>query len=347
MGKVSFEIPTSMRASVLSPKLTLSVEERTVPTPDADQVLVKVMAVGVCGSDVHFYHEGRIGDMIVESPICLGHEMSGQIVAVGSAVDSSRIGQRVAVEPQRPCRTCDQCFAGRYNLCRNIEFYAAPPIDGAFCEYVTIQHNFAFEMPEDMSYEAGALLEPLSVAIAAMRKGKVVPGSRVLIAGAGPIGVICAQTAKAYGASEIIVTDLVESRRQKALTYGATSVLDPRVDDTRQLGVDCFIDATGAAPAVMAGVLATGPNGIAVIVGMGADEMLLPISHIQAKEISVTGIFRYTDSWPTAIHLVSSGLVELDSLVTGKFTIDEVQEAFETDKNPDSLKSVVYPNGIF
>lgn len=347
MSTNSFEIPQTMRASVLSVDLKLSVEERAVPKPDADQVLVKVMAVGVCGSDVHFYHEGRIGDMIVKAPICLGHEMSGVIVAVGADVDASRVGQRVAVEPQRPCRSCDQCFAGRYNLCRNIQFYAAPPVDGAFCGFVTIQHEFAFAIPDSMSFEAAALLEPLSVAIASMRKGKVGPGSRVLIAGAGPIGVICAQTAKAYGAAEIIVTDLVESRRAKALGYGATSVLDPRVDDTRSLDVDCFIDATGAAPAVMAGVLATGPNGIAVIVGMGADEMLLPISHIQAKEISVTGIFRYTDSWPTAIHLVSSGLVELDSLVTGKFGLDEVQTAFDTDKDPTSLKSVVYPNGIF
>lgn len=347
MNQAIFEIPATMRASILSTDLKLSVENRSVPTPDPDQVLVKVMSVGVCGSDVHFYHEGRIGDMVVKAPICLGHEMSGQIVAVGSAVDQSRVGMRVAVEPQRPCRACDQCFAGRYNLCRNIQFFAAPPVDGAFCGYVTIQNEFAFEIPDSMSYEAAALLEPLSVAIAAMRKGKVGPGSRVLIAGAGPIGIICAQTARAYGAKEIIVTDLVEGRRAKALDFGATSVLDPRIDETRNLDVDCFIDATGAAPAVMAGVLATGPNGTAVIVGMGSDEMLLPISYIQAKEISVTGIFRYTDSWPTAIHLVESGLVELDSLVTGKFSLDEVQTAFDTDKDPTSLKSVVYPNGIF
>lgn len=337
-------IPETMRASVLSVDLKLSVETRPVPKPDADQVLVKVEAVGVCGSDVHFYREGHIGDMVVKKPICLGHEMSGTIVAVGADVDKKRIGQRVAVEPQRPCRRCDQCSAGRYNLCRNIEFYAAPPIDGAFCHYVTIQDEFAFELPDSVSFEAGAMLEPLSVAIAALRKGHVKPGSRVLIAGAGPIGVICAQAARAYGAKEIIVTDLVESRRNKVLNYGATRVIDPSKEDIRGLDVDCFIDATGAAPAVKSGIFATGPNGYAVIVGMGSDEMMLPVSYIQAKEISVTGIFRYTDSWPTAIHLVASGLVELDSLVTGKYTLDQVQEAFENDKNPDSLKSMVYPN---
>ncbi len=130
---------------------------------------MQVAAVGVCGSDVHYYEHGRIGDYVVDHPLILGHELSGRIAAVGSAVDPARIGNRVAVEPQRPCRNCKQCKAGRYNLCPDIEFYATPPIDGAFAEYVTIQSDFAYDIPDSVSDEAAALIEPLSVGSLGLR----------------------------------------------------------------------------------------------------------------------------------------------------------------------------------
>lgn len=194
-------ISDTMRASVMTGVGTLEIEDRPVPTPGAHEVLVEVAAVGVCGSDVHYYRHGRIGDFVVEDPMILGHELSGRIAAVGDQVDPTRVGQRVAVEPQHPCRRCKQCMAGRYNLCPYMEFYATPPIDGAFCRYVVIDAEFAHPVPDSMSDEAAALLEPLSVAVTTMRKAHVAPGTSVLIAGAGPIGVICAQTARAFGAS--------------------------------------------------------------------------------------------------------------------------------------------------
>jgi L-iditol 2-dehydrogenase len=336
-------LPVSMRASVLSGASSISVEQRPIPAVQSDEVLVRVAAVGVCGSDVHYYREGRIGDFVVEGPLVLGHEVSGRIAAVGAGVDPGRIGQRVAIEPQRPCRVCWQCKSGRYNLCPDMRFYATPPVDGAFCEYVTIQADFAHPVPDSVSDEAAALLEPLSVGIWACRKARIVPGSRVLIAGAGPIGVITAQAARAFGAAEIIVSDPVADRRQLVERFGATWTLDPTAEDVAGLGVDAFIDASGATPAVISGITAVRGAGVVVLVGMGADQIALPIPVIQNRELTITGVFRYTDTWPTATGLVASGQVDLDSLVTARFGLDDVDKALDADQNPGSLKTVVVP----
>jgi L-iditol 2-dehydrogenase len=226
-----------------------------------------------------------------------------------------------------------------------MKFYATPPIDGAFCRYVIIDEDFAYAVPDSMSDDAAALLEPLSVAITTMRKAGIVPGSSILIAGAGPIGVICAQAAKAFGASRIVVTDLVESRREKALKFGATEVLDPtQVDVSAIEPVDAFVDATGVPVAVQSGIKAVGPAGKVVLVGMGADEYPLPVSHIANLEITVTGVFRYTDTWPAAIHLVQSGAVDLDAMVTGRYDLEHVADALDSDTDPASLKSIVNPS---
>ena len=337
--------PPTMRASVMTGVRTLEIEDRPVPTPGAHQVLVEVAAVGVCGSDVHYYRHGRIGDFVVDAPMILGHELSGRIAAVGEGVDPRRVGQRVAVEPQDPCRRCKQCKAGRYNLCPHMEFFATPPIDGAFCRYVLTDDDMAHAVPDSMSDDAAALLEPLSVAIATMRKAHVAPGTSILIAGAGPIGVLCAQAARAFGASRIVVTDLLPSRREKALAFGATEVLDPAaVDVTTIEPVDAFVDATGVPAAVVSGIKAVGPAGYVVLVGMGADEYALPVSHIANLEINVTGVFRYTDTWPAAIHLVASGAIDLDGMVTGRYDLEHVGEALDSDSDPASLKSIVVPS---
>ncbi|OBB55669.1 sorbitol dehydrogenase [Mycobacterium sp. 852013-51886_SCH5428379] len=337
--------PNTMRASVMTGVGTLQIEERPVPSPGPREVLVEVAAVGVCGSDVHYYRHGRIGDFVVEEPMILGHELSGRIAAVGAGVDPARVGQRVAVEPQHPCRRCAQCMAGRYNLCPYMKFYATPPVDGAFCRYVTIDDDMAHPVPDSMSDEAAALLEPLSVAVATMRKARVAPGTSILIAGAGPIGVICAQTARAFGAARIVVTDLVASRRERAWAFGATEVLDPAAADVSAIDpVDAFVDATGVPAAVVSGIKAVGPAGHVVLVGMGADEYALPVSHIANNEISLTGVFRYTDTWPAAIHLVTSGAVDLDAMVTAHYDLDHVAEALDSDSDPASLKSIVSPS---
>ena len=199
---------STMHAAVLRGVKDLVIEERTKPEPGPGEVQVQVSAVGVCGSDVHYYQHGRIGDFVVESPMVLGHESAGVVTAVGPGVDPGRVGQRVSVEPGVPDMTCEQCLAGRYNLCPDMRFFATPPIDGSLAEFVTVHEAFAHPVPEDMSDDAAALLEPLSVGVWANRRGGVTAGSRVLITGAGPVGLVAAQCAVAFGATEVVVSDV-------------------------------------------------------------------------------------------------------------------------------------------
>lgn len=334
-----------MKAAFLNKKLEVYVDEIELPKLDADQVLVNVRAVGVCGSDVHYYKHGSIGPFVVESPIILGHELSGVITAVGQDVDPSRIGKRVAVEPQRSCKICKECRAGRYNLCPSMEFYATPPIDGAFCEYVKIQSDFAFDLPDQISFEAAALIEPMSVCIWAAQKAKIETGVKVLIAGAGPIGLIMAQVAKAFGASEVVVTDVVDHRLEFVLKYGATRVINTAKSTVGDEKFDVFIDACGVPAAVYAGIKSVGAAGRVLLVGLGSDDMNLPVSHIQNNEIIVTGVFRYANTWPIGIELLASGKVDLDAVVTHRFGLAEVERALNTTSDPHALKVIVNPQG--
>ena len=335
-------VPATMRASVLLEPGKLVIEERPVPVPDPDQVLIKVLSVGVCGSDVHYYKTGRIGRFVMERPLILGHEVSGQIVAVGSDVPRERVGERVAIEPQRPCRVCDYCRSGRYNLCPKMEFYATPPIDGAFVEYTTIQADFAYPIPDSATAFAGALCEPLSVGIAAAKKGGITWGSDVLIAGAGPIGIIAAQAARAYGAGRVAISEMNPLRREIALKYGVTRVVDPQ-DPGQPFECDVFIDASGAVPAIEAGLEQIRPGGTLVLVG-SAETFSLPVPRVAMNEIVVTGTFRYTQTWPVAIQMLRDNLVELDSLVTHVYGLDQVEEALTADASPSALKRMVIPS---
>lgn len=336
--------PDTMRLASLEHQGRMALTTGPVPSPGPDEVLVQVLSVGVCGSDVHYYDHGRIGPNVMEHPLILGHELAGRIVAVGSSVDPARLGKRVAVEPQRPCRRCIQCKSGRYNLCPDIQFFATPPIDGAFCEYVTIQDDFAFDLPDEVSDDAAALLEPLSVAIWACRKAEVKPGSRILVAGAGPVGIITAQVARAFGASEIHVSDVADDRLAVALQHGATHTLNPLRDRVEGLEVDAFIDASGAPNAIKTGVLAVAPAGRVVLVGLGPDDFEFPVGQVRNRELRVTGVFRYANTWPQAIALVAEKKVDLDSLVTGHFALDQAEEALLAGKQPGGLKAVVHPN---
>ncbi|MEC4612639.1 NAD(P)-dependent alcohol dehydrogenase [Tsukamurella tyrosinosolvens] len=333
-----------MRASVLHPGGRMAVESRPVPAPDPGDVLVEVAAVGVCGSDTHYLRHGRIGEFVVTDPIVLGHEASGRIVAVGEGVPAERIGERVSIEPQRPDPHSPETLRGEYNLCPAMRFYATPPVDGALAEYVTIGSAFAHTVPDSVSDEAAALFEPLSVGIAAMRKAAVGLGGSVLIAGAGPIGLLCAQVARASGLTRIVVTDPDPVRRAAAERFGATRTADPGVDAPAVGdGFDAFVDASGAPPAIRAGIPAVRPGGRIVLVGMGADDLELPVSLIQARELVLTGVFRYANTWPTAIALAADGRVDLDGMVTGRFPLDRAEDALNADRAPGSIKAVVHP----
>ena len=235
-------------------------EERPIPKPGPGDVLIRVSSVGVCGSDTHYYRHGRVGSFVVDEPLVLGHEAAGTIVGVGDAVDRERIGERVSIEPQRPDPDSAETRSGHYNLCPHMRLFT-PPVDGAFCDYVTIGAGYAHRVPDSVSDDAAALCEPLVCRHRGGPQGRRRRRSRVLITGAGPIGIMVAQVARAYGAVDIVISDPDESRREQALTFGATQVLDPRVEPIGELDVDAFIDASGALSAVIDGIGAVRPAG--------------------------------------------------------------------------------------
>jgi len=325
---------------------TVRVESREQPVPGPDEVLVRIAAVGVCGSDVHYFEHGRIGDFVVRKPLVLGHEASGVVVARGERATRHEVGQRVALEPGVPCGRCAQCRSGRYNLCPDVRFFATPPIDGAFARYVTINEHFAYAVPDSMTDEQAALIEPLSVGLWAARRAEVKPGDTVLVTGAGPIGLLAVQAARVAGAARVVVTDLSQGRRELALRMGAVAALDPASEGATLagLGADVLVECSGAQQAVTVGMGALRGGARAVLVGMGGDEVRLPMSALQVREITVTGTFRYANTYPAAIALVAAGRVELDPLITGRFGLNQVEQALTTGAGgAGAVKAIVYP----
>ncbi|MCW2752124.1 MAG: tdh [Aeromicrobium sp.] len=335
----------TMQVSVLRGAGQIAVEERSVPAPAADEVLVEVGSVGVCGSDVHYFEHGRMGPYVVDSPLVLGHEAGGVVAAVGAAVTSLELGQRVSIEPGVPCRACRQCLGGRYNLCPEVRFFATPPYDGAFCQFVAMPAEFVYPVPDNVSDDAAGLLEPLSVGIWACRRGHVVPGSSVLVTGAGPIGLIAAQTARAYGAHDVTVTDVNPHRLRLAekLGFGTVDVGQVPLAEARA-EPDVLLECSGDARATWDAVSAVARAGHAVLVGMGGDTVQLPLPYVQDHELTITGAFRYANTWPIAIQLAASGRVDLDSIVTGHYGLDEVEAALTASRSdPTVVKAIVRP----
>jgi L-iditol 2-dehydrogenase len=339
-------IATEQNQAVLLQQGVVAIEQTAVPEPGPQQVLIEVAVVGICGSDVHYFDHGRIGDFVVEQPLVLGHEASGTIRALGSAVVDRQVGQRVAMEPQETCGRCTQCLSGRYNLCADVQFFATPPVNGAFAQYVVLDSHRAHPVPDSMSDEAAALIEPLSVGVWANQKAGVQPGDRVLVTGAGPVGLLCADVARARGAAWVGVSDTNDFRLQTALQRGANQVINAAAGPlTEQIEpVDVILECSGATPAVHAAFAAAAPAARVVLVGMGTPQMELPVAMIQIKELTVTGTFRYANCYPAAIALAASGVVDLDGLVTGQYELSEAAEALQAaKKNPLTLKPMVYP----
>jgi L-iditol 2-dehydrogenase len=268
------------------------------------------------------------------------------VVGVGSAVTRVAVGQRVSIEPGVPDFSCSQCLAGRYNLCEDMRFFATPPIDGAFAELVTVHELFAHPVPDTLSDDAAALLEPLSVGLWACRRGGVGAGSRVLVTGAGPVGLMAAQSALALGAASVAVTDVNAHRLAIAEELGVSAALDVSATPVSEtdLRVDVLLECSGQQAATADAIRVVEPAGHVVLVGMGGDEMVLPVSRIQERELTLTGTFRYAHTWPTAIALGASGRVELDRLVTGHYGLDDVREALTAARtDPHTVKPIVRP----
>jgi len=323
----------------------LAVETRTVeaPLPNSHQVQIAVKSVGVCGSDIHYWEHGRIGPYVVESDLVLGHEASGVVTAIGSDVTSVSVGDRVAIEPGVPCGHCYECRMGRYNLCPEVQFFATPPVDGAFAQFVVIDENFAHRVPDSMSFDEAALIEPLSVGVWACKKAKIAPGSRVLVTGAGPVGLMCAKVARASGAIEVTVTDVNLERLKAAAAMGFTIHRSGVDQPLSEKSFTAVIECSGNVHAINTAIRAAAPASVVVLVGMAADgNVTVPVDVIQGRELWLTGTFRYAHTYPTAIGLVSSGAVIISDLVSASYDLGNVENALgHARKHPEDLKVIV------
>lgn len=331
--------PTANLSCVLHAKDDLRVEERPVPSPGPREVLVRVQKVGICGSDVHYWTHGAIGNFIVKAPMVMGHESAGIVADVGSEVTSLKVGDRIALEPGIPCRRCNHCKTGRYNLCPDVKFAATPPVDGSLCRFFCHPEDMCFKLPENVSLEQGALLEPLSVGVHACNRGGVRLGHLVLVCGAGPIGLVSLLVARAMGAKAVAITDLDEGRLKVAESLGASAALCARNRTPSELAAeavkalggmpDVVIECSGAEPSIRTGIAACVSGGCMVLVGMGKAEVTLPVVEAAVREVDLRGIFRYANCYPTALALVASGTVDVKPLITHRYDLQEAVQAFD------------------
>jgi len=255
-------------AAVLHAAWDVQIEQREITEPGRGQVLVEIAAVGICGSDVHYFEHGALGRNVIRSPHILGHELSGRVVAQGPGVDGHRIGERVTVEPGMACGSCGECAAGRYNLCTRMRFLGTPPVDGGLRGHLAVPAKLAFPLPHAISDAAGALIEPLAVAVWASRRAGTLRNKRVLVTGAGTIGLLVAQVARASGAGEVRVVDVNDRRLARARQLGISEACSPGdlASDSGH-GADVLFECAGAASALAAGVEAVRPAGTVVVWG--------------------------------------------------------------------------------
>jgi L-iditol 2-dehydrogenase len=323
-------------------------------------VLVRIKRVGICGSDIHYFTHGRIGDFVVRDPMILGHESAGEVAVVGEGVTRFRPGDRVTIEPGYTCRRCFYCKSGRYNLCPDVVFMATPPIDGAFCEYVAWPEDFVYPLPDTMSYDEGAMMEPLSVGLWAVSRGGVKPGDAVAVFGSGPIGLMTLQAARAAGATTLIAVDIEDYRLEHARRLGATHIINDRdrtaVTRIREItaglrgfpaeraGVDVSFETAGAVPTTRNALAAVRAGGVAMLVGLPPDPMVeLDLVSAANREIDIRGQFRYANQYPRAIALTAEKRLDVASLVTHHFELQDAVAAlrFADEHKGEALKVMV------
>ena len=345
----------TMKAAVLHKAADLRVEQ--VPMPqitEPDQVLVKIGAVGICGSDLHWYEQGRVGTIVLTDPLIIGHESAGEVVEVGEEVVGLKPGDRVAIEPGYTCRRCEYCKSGRYNLCRDLPFLGSPPGDGAFCQYVAWPYDFLFKLPDELSLEEGAMMEPMAVSMRAVRLIGVRAGDTVAVIGAGPIGLTTLQAAKAHGATQIIVSDVIPFRLAVAERLGATEVINAAQADVPEAvkeltdgrGVDAAFECVGLSQTISDAIESARPAGRVQLVGMGPESVDdFPIWSIMENELTVIGLFRYANAYPPSIAAAQAGLVDVKSLITHRFSLDELPEAIAwvSEHKAEVIKAIVLP----
>ncbi len=327
-----------MRALVLERQHELKLRDIDLPLAvGPGDVRIRIHTVGVCGSDVHYYTHGRIGDFVVEAPMVLGHEASGTVVEVGEGVADLKPGDRVCMEPGVPDLSSRASKLGLYNVDPKVVFWATPPVHGVLTPEVVHPAAFTFKLPESVSFAEAAMVEPFAVGLQAAVKAKIQPGDTAVVTGAGPIGIMAALAALAGGCSRVIVSDLMAEKLAIAGRYPGVSTVnirEARLDEavaaaTDGWGADVVFEASGA-PKAYAGIQKLlRPGGCLVLIGMPVEPVAFDVSAIAAKEIRIETVFRYANVFDRALAMIASGKVDLKPLITETFPFEDSVAAFE------------------
>ncbi|BDF35397.1 alcohol dehydrogenase [Lachnospiraceae bacterium] len=340
------------RAAYMTDLDKMEIRDIEMPKAGAKEVLVELEYVGICGSDVHYFHDGRCGDYKVEGDFMLGHECAGTVVALGEGVEHLKVGDKVALEPGITCGQCEFCKTGRYNLCPDVQFLATPPVQGCYENYIAFPENMCFKLPDNISTKEGALVEPLSVGMHAANQGDVKLGDSVVILGAGCIGLVTLLACKAHGATDITVVDVIPKRLDYALKLGATRVINGREMDavgevdklTDGAGVDKVFETAGSPITIQQTPYMVKNGGTIVLVGISAQEKIeYNFAKIMAKEARIESVFRYRNIYPQAIAAIADGIIDVSGIVTHEFDFEDIQEAFDCAINnkDDVVKAVI------
>ncbi|KAI0178581.1 GroES-like protein [Hypoxylon sp. FL1284] len=317
-------------------------------------VLVGINYTGICGSDVHYWEHGAIGHFVVKNPMVLGHESSGTVVEVGANVKTLKKGDRIALEPGYPCRRCQPCLGGNYNLCPDMQFAATPPYDGTLTGFWVAPGDFCYKLPDNVSLQEGAMIEPLAVAVHIVRQAAVTPGQSVVVMGAGPVGLLCAAVARAFGATKVVSVDIVKSKLDFAKSFYSThTYMSQRIAAEENAanikkeaglegGADVVIDASGAEPSIQTSLHVVRMGGTYVQGGMGKSDITFPIMAMCLKEVTAKGSFRYgSGDYKLAVELVASGKVDVKKLISGTVQFKEAEDAFKKVKQGEVIKMLI------
>ena len=335
-----------MKAAIIHAPRDLRIEESEVPAMGPHDVTVRIRAGGICGSDLHYYAHGGFGTVRLHEPMILGHEIAGEVTAVGSAVTRVQPGDAVAVNPSQPCGHCRFCLAGQSNHCLDMQFYGSamrlPHVQGGFREVLVCREAQAVKVPAGVALETATFAEPLSVCLHAARQAGPLLGQRVLVTGAGPIGALAVMVARHGGAREVVATDIIEAPLAIVRRVGADLALNTAADAAAldrfkadKGYFDVALEASGSAIALAGAMAVVRPGGTIVQLGLGGGEMTLPINMLVAKEISLRGTFRFHEEFAWAVDVLASGAIDAAALLTEIVPLAEAVRGFDlaADKN--------------
>lgn len=329
-----------MKACVIHGARDLRLSDRPTPEPGAGEVLIRLGAGGICGSDLHYFAEGGVGDFVVREPLVLGHEGAGTIATLGPGVTALAPGQRVAVNPNHPCGECRECGKGLLNLCRNVRYFGSaarfPHVNGLFADFFIASAANCLPLPDRVSDAEAACAEPLAITLHAASQAGSLAGRSVGVVGSGPIGVLLAAVAKMSGASRIAVTDLFDEPLVIARAMGATETANVRTDADRlreyedhRGAFDVTFEASGHPSGLASALAMTAPGGTIVQVGMlPRGDTPAPLNRIVAKELRVVGTFRFYTEYEQAVHAIVNGRIDVAPMLTHEFPFADVLEAF-------------------